>query len=622
MEFAVHQSLKTYSGGLGYLAGSHMRSAYDLKQNMIGIGILWKYGYYDQVRGADNSMQVLFQEKSYSFLKDTGILVPVYINKHQVYVKVWYLDPEVFGTCPMYFLSTDIEENDYLARTITHKLYDGDTAARIAQMIVLGIGGAKAIEALGQTADIYHMNEAHALPLCFHLVSKYRSLDEVKKRVVFTTHTPEKAGNEEHNVHLLDSLGYFGNLSVDEVRQVTGIYDESFSLSLGALRMAKVANGVSKLHSEVSRDMWGDHTAICPIYSITNAQNHKYWADHAMMKALHTADDEALRWRKQHLKKRLIELVADQTGKYFDQDAIIIVWARRFAEYKRADLIKRDIMRFNRLAANTKHKVQLIWAGKPYPGDHNAISVFNHLVQSTKHLPNMAVVTGYELNLSALLKKGSDVWLNTPRRPREASGTSGMTAAMNGSVSLTINDGWYPEYARHMDNAFVLPVADVNLPIDEQDNFDSNNLMNMLELDVLPLYYDQPAMWFEMMKKNMVEVVGYFDSARMAHEYYQLYAYNEEPNMFQNPKQYKGYVAQPFVPEDAGALRMAHPVSLPAKEKVKKERVPRVAKEKVGRKTISKAEVQRLAEAAGEAKKSLPEGFIMAPAKKRIKPKP
>lgn len=580
MEFAIHQCLKIYSGGLGYLAGSHMRSAYDLKQNMVGVGILWKYGYYDQVRAADNGMEVLFQEKHYSFLEDPGILVPVYINKHQVYVKPYILNPEQFGTCPIILLTTDIPENDYLARTITFKLYDGDTAARIAQMIVLGIGGAKAIEALGSKADIYHMNEAHALPLTFHLYSKFRSVDEVKKHVVFTTHTPEKAGNEEHNIYLLDKMGYFGHLTLDEVRSITGIHDESFSLSLGALRLAKVANGVSQLHGEVSRDMWGGFENICPIYAITNAQNHKYWADHAMLRALQSNDDNGLKWRKMHLRKRLIELVADQTGKYFDKDAIIIVWARRFAEYKRADLIKRDIMRFNKLISNTNHKVQIIWAGKPYPGDHNAISVFNHLVHSTRHIPNLAVVTGYELNLSGLLKKGSDVWMNTPRRPREASGTSGMTAAMNGSVNLSINDGWIPEYAVHGVNSFVLPEADVHSPIDEQDNFDCNNLFNIIENEVLPLYYDQPEKWFEMMKRNMIDVVKGFESGRMAHEYYELYAYGNGKNKFDNPKAYKGYEGKPYVAEDLGSLRMAKYAVEPEDKVVKKPAVKKSAKTK------------------------------------------
>lgn len=523
MEFAIAQSLKTYSGGLGYLAGSHMRSAYDLKQNMIGIGILWKYGYYDQVRRPDNGMDVLFQEKYYSFLEESGITVPIYINKHQVYVKAMYLKPDIFGTCPMYFLTTDIPENDYLARTISHRLYDSDTAAKVAQCIVLGTGGAKVVEALDPEIEIYHMNEAHALPLVFHLYDKYKSVEEVQKRVVFTTHTPEKAGNEEHPFGLLEKMSFFGHLSADVARQISGEYGESFSHSLVALRLAGVANGVSKLHSEVSRDMWKDYEGVCEIKSITNAQNMKYWGDDSLRHELNSGNDEGLRHRKMHLKKRLIQQVANQTGKLFDKDAIIIVWARRFAEYKRATLLMHDIMRFQKLMANTKHKVQVIWAGKPYPGDQGAISVFNHLVEVTRHMPNAAVLTPYELELSRFLKMGSDVWLNTPRRPREASGTSGMTAAMNGSINFSIQDGWVCEYAQHGVNSFVLPVVDENRPIEVQDAEDCHNLLTMLEKEVLPTYYDAPKQWFAMMKRTMSDVVPYFDSDRMADEYYQLY---------------------------------------------------------------------------------------------------
>jgi starch phosphorylase len=523
MEFAIAQSLKTYSGGLGYLAGSHMRSAYDLKQNMIGIGILWKYGYYDQVRKPDNGMDVLFQEKYYTFLEETGIMVPIYINKHQVYVKAMYLRPEIFGTCPMYFLTTDIPENDFLARTVTHKLYDSDMAAKIAQCIVLGMGGAKVVEALDPTIEIFHMNEAHALPLVFHLYNKYKDVEKVRKHVVFTTHTPEKAGNEEHNIHLLEKLSFFGNLTLETVREITGIEGDDFSHSLVALRLAKVANGVSKLHGEVSREMWSEYDNICEIKSITNAQNMKYWGDVGLRKELDSGNDAGLKHRKMHLKKRLIEQVANQTGKLFDKDAIIIVWARRFAEYKRATLLMHDIVRFNKIMQNTKHKVQVIWAGKPYPGDQGAISVFNHLVEVTRHMPNATVLTPYELELSRLLKTGSDVWLNTPRRPREASGTSGMTAAMNGSINFSIQDGWVCEYSKHGVNSFILPVIDEHQPIEFQDDQDSGNLLDMLENEVLPLYYDKPEKWFQMVKTTMSDVVPFFDSDRMADEYYQLY---------------------------------------------------------------------------------------------------
>jgi starch phosphorylase len=523
MEFAIAQSLKTYSGGLGYLAGSHMRSAYDLRQNMIGIGILWKYGYYDQVRRSDNGMDVLFQEKHYSFLKETGIMVPIYINKHQVYVKALYLDPQIFGTCPMYFLTTDIPENDYLARTITHKLYDSDTAAKVAQCIVLGMGGAKVAEALDPDIEIFHLNEAHALPLVFHLYDRFKNLEDVKKRVVFTTHTPEKAGNEEHPISLLEKMSFFGHLTFEQARQISGEHGHNFSHSLVALRLAKVANGVSKLHGKVSREMWEDFPGICQIKSITNAQNMRYWADQTMRRALETGDDKMLKDRKLHLKKRLIEQVANQTGKLFDENAIILVWARRFAEYKRATLLMHDIVRFQKLMARTDRKLQVIWAGKPYPGDHGAISVFNHLVEVTRQIPNAAVLTPYELELSRMLKTGSDVWLNTPRRPREASGTSGMSAAMNGSVNLSIQDGWVCEYARHRENAFVLPVTDETQPIEYQDEQDCQNLIDVLENEVLPLYYDKPDAWLSLMKTTMTDVVPYFDSDRMADEYYQLY---------------------------------------------------------------------------------------------------
>ncbi|MDO1448923.1 alpha-glucan family phosphorylase [Rhodocytophaga aerolata] len=520
MEFAIHPALKIYSGGLGFLAGSHMRSAYDTKQNLFGIGILWKYGYYDQTRNSDNTMNVLFAEKFYNFLEDPGIIVPVYVNKHQIYVKAYYLRPEVFGTVPMYLLTTDIAENDHLAQTITHKLYDNNTYTRIAQSIVLGIGGAKVVDALGG-ADIYHMNEGHALPLAFHLYTQFnRDVEEVKNRVRFTTHTPEKAGNEEHPIQMLDNMGFFSSIPLEEVRKITMVEEEMFSHTLVGLRLSRRANGVSQLHGEVSRDMWADQQGVCPIIAITNAQNKKYWADGILDKSLAEGDDARLFDRKMHLKKRLLNYVGDQTGKIFDPEVLTIVWARRFAEYKRPDLIKRDIMRFNRLISNKDRPVQIIWAGKPYPLDANAVSVFNHLVTSNRKVKNCAVLVGYELALSALLKKGADIWLNTPRRPREASGTSGMTAAMNGAINFSISDGWVIEFARHGENAFVIPTTDPTQPIDQQDNEDFYSMMYILENEILPTYYNKPDRWKQLVKNSMLDVYPMFDSDRMVDEYY------------------------------------------------------------------------------------------------------
>jgi starch phosphorylase len=204
MEFAIDQALKIYSGGLGFLAGSHMRSVYDLKQPVIGIGILWKKGYYDQIRKADKSMEVLFQEKLYSFLENTGITFDVTIDQHNVKVKAFYLHPAVFNTAPIFLLSTDLPENDYLAQTTSHRLYDSNVSTRIAQYILLGIGGAKLLDLLGIEPDVYHLNEAPALPAAFYLFGKYGTFEETKKKMVLTTHTPEQAGNEVHEFSLLE----------------------------------------------------------------------------------------------------------------------------------------------------------------------------------------------------------------------------------------------------------------------------------------------------------------------------------------------------------------------------------------------------------------------------------
>jgi len=527
MEFAIHQPLKTYSGGLGFLAGSHMRSAYDLKQNMIGISILWKYGYYDQIRKGDQSMDVLFQEKLYSFLEDTNLKFTIEINHHPVVVKAYYLNPKTFGTIPIFFLTTDVPENDYLAQSTTHKLYDSDPAAKIAQTILLGHGGAKLLDELKAEVEIYHLNEAHALSATFYLYKKYKKIEEVKKRVVFTTHTPEEAGNEKHDITLLDKMGFFCGVPLDEVRKITGIEENVFNHSLVALRFANIANAVSRKHGEVSNKMWADFDNICKIISITNAQNKKYWADKELYAALDRDDNEMIRKRKRLMKEDLFELVADQTGQLFNKEVLTIVWTRRFAAYKRADLITMDPDRFDALITNEKTPIQIIWAGKPYPMDYNAISTFNKLVHLSKKYANIAVLVGYELKLSRLLKNGADIWLNNPRIPREASGTSGMTAAMNGAVNVSTYDGWIPEFAKHGVNSFIVPPVDQSLPVHEQDQLDLVNLLDILEKDIIPMYYGDTDKWIQIIKNSMSDVVPYFDADRMAYQYYEkVYNYS------------------------------------------------------------------------------------------------
>lgn len=522
MEFAVHQPLKIYSGGLGFLSGSHMRSAYELRQNLIGIGILWKYGYYDQARNQDQTLQVTWMEKQYSFPEDTGIRFQVTIHEHPVWVKVYYVNPETFKSAPLFLLSTDMPENDYVSQTITHRLYDANVATKVAQFILLGVGGARLVDELGFNPDLYHLNEAHAISASFYLYQKYnKNIEEVRKRLVFTTHTPEEAGNEKHDIHLCQKMSYFCGLSLDETRKLTGITDDQFNHSLVALRFAHLANGVSELHGHVSRAMWSKFEGICPIISITNAQDFRYWADKQLYKKMEDGDDFWWDDRKKYLKRRAFEIVADQTGKIFDPNVFTIVWARRFAGYKRAEMLTWDIERFNRLTSNTHYPVQIIWAGKPYPMDYPAINEFNHLVHLSKGYKNMAVLVGYELGLSKRLKQAADCWLNNPRVPREASGTSGMTAAMNGAVNFSTDDGWIPEFVHHGNNGFVVPKADyANMTVQQQDEYDLNKLYEILEKDILPLYYDNYDTWRQVAKNGMRDVRFKFDSNRMADEYY------------------------------------------------------------------------------------------------------
>lgn len=521
MEIAVDQALKTYSGGLGFLAGSHMKSAYELGQNLIGISVLWKYGYYDQSRKTDNSMDVQFREKMYSFLQNTGIEFTIDVLDRPVRVRAYYLAPEVFQTVPLFFLTTDIDGNDTATRLISYRLYDNDVRLKIAQCMLLGLGGAKLVDALGFAPDVYHLNEAHALPAAFHLFQKLDTVAKVKKKMVFTTHTPEEAGNEKHDIHLLNELGFFGSIPLDKVRKISGIQDSTFNHSLVALRLSRQANGVSKLHGEVARQMWSHYKGICPITHVTNAQNQRYWTDPAIETARLAGDTGAIMARKKELKAPLFRFVADQVGKLFDPNVLTLVWARRFATYKRPDLLTQDAERFARLLNQTKYPVQIIWAGKPYPMDAGAIEVFNRLYYLSHLFPNMAVLTGHELALSKMLKDGADGWLNTPIVTREASGTSGMTAAMNGAINMSTNDGWVCEFAKPGENSFIVPTADPMLSYHDRDDHDRSHLFDLLETQILPCYYDRPGDWQKLVFQSMNDVNAYFGANRMAEEYYE-----------------------------------------------------------------------------------------------------
>lgn len=519
MEIAIDQSLHTYSGGLGFLSGSHMRSAGHLKLPMIGVTVLWSTGYGDQRIGEDGNVEIVYNKREYPFLTDPGITVEVTIFGQPVKVKALRLEPETFGTVPIYFLTTDIPENIPEHRQLTEKLYDGDQRIRVAQEIILGIGGMRVLKAAGQEVSLIHLNEGHALPAVFERLSDFHGdFERVRQSTVFTTHTPVAAGNETHNVHLLAEAGFFNDMSVQDAIRLGG---EDFSLTVAALRMSRLANGVSQLHGVVANNMWHWVDNRCPIIAITNATNLNYWQDKRIREA--DTPDKLLAVKKA-MKRELFDYVAKNTGKQFDPDVLTIVWARRFTEYKRPTLILQDLERIKSLLDSKK--IQLLFAGKFHPLDTTGRQLFNEIVAHCRTMDGMAILTnpGYELELSGLLKQGSDVWLNTPVRPLEASGTSGMSANMNGSIHFSIYDGWAVEGTFDELNGWLIRDRDSDgmqyLNAEDRHQQDYENMMRILEQEIIPCYYENPKRWAELMRQAIITSEAFFDSDRMAIEYY------------------------------------------------------------------------------------------------------
>ena len=516
MEIAIDQSLKTYSGGLGFLAGSHMLSAGYLEMPMVGVTILWSYGYYDQRIGADGKAEVAYIRKYYDYLTDINVSTTVDIFGEKVIVKAYKVEPELFGTCPVYLLTTDVDGNSEWAKSISHKLYDGNEKIRIAQETVLGIAGIRILQEIGYDFQVVHMNEGHALPAAFELLRQNNGdLEKVKKMTVFTTHTPVAAGNEVHWVDTLLESGFFAGCSRETAVQLGG---ENFSLTVAALRMSRIANAVSQLHGRVANKMWEWVEDRCPIRSITNAVNLHYWQDKRIKDAEN--DPERLLAVKREMKAELFKYVANKSGKRFDPDVLTITWARRFADYKRAWLILMDNKRITKLL--DANKVQIIFAGKFHPDDVMGREMFNKLLNTSHSLKNVVVLPGYELELSGKLKRGSDIWLNTPLRPFEASGTSGMSANANGAVHLSIFDGWTVEGTFNGINGYTVEYEglDDEMPWEERHKKDNQCLMDIIENQIIPTYYDNKPEWARLMRQAIRTSEAYFNSDRMVIEYY------------------------------------------------------------------------------------------------------
>jgi starch phosphorylase len=515
MEIAIDQSLATYSGGLGFLAGSHMQSAGYLQLPIVGVTMLWSYGYYDQRIDHNGEVEVAYIRKTYDFLTDLNVQTKVKVFGEDVIVKAYRVEPELFGTCPVYLLTTDVPENSEWAKSISHKLYDGDEKIRIAQETVLGIGGIRILQEVGYNLDVIHMNEGHALPAAFELLRQYNGdLNAVRRKTVFTTHTPVAAGNEVHWVDMLLEGGFFSGCSREKAVSLGG---ENFSLTVAALRMSRIANAVSQLHGLVAKKMWDWVQGKCPIKAITNAVNLHYWQD-ARIGAAKTP--QSLLSAKIEMKKDLCKYISDNCGKRFDPNVLTITWARRFADYKRAWLILMDRPRIEKLL--NENKVQILFAGKFHPDDKMGKEMFNKILKESQTMKNVAVLPGYELALSAKLKRGSDIWLNTPLRPFEASGTSGMSANMNGALHLSILDGWAVEGTWNGINGYTVeyPGLDDDIPWEERHWKDHKRIMEILENEIIPTYYDDKQEWARLIRQALRTSEAYFNSDRMVVEYY------------------------------------------------------------------------------------------------------
>lgn len=521
MEYGLDNSFKAYAGGLGILAGDYMKGAKDHGYPIVGIGIKWKQGYTDQMIDANGQPYDTYHNYKYDFLEDTGVTVTVEIRKREVLCKVWKL--ECFGNAPLYLLDTDLPENGE-DPWITGQLYGWFGEERIAQEMVLGVGGVRALRALGIEVDVYHFNEGHALFAGFELVrekvekgAKYEAaLAASKQEIVFTTHTPVVQGNESHPI---DRLMYMGaNMGMTE-EQLEALGGSPFNMTVGALRLSRRSNAVAQLHAVTANDMWKEVEGRSEIVGITNAIHLPTWVDAAMIE---TAENGGDLWAAHMKNKRdLVAFVKARTGVELIAENLIIGFSRRAVPYKRSDLIFSQPEIIDPLLRD--RKIQIVFSGRAHPLDDTGKGIAANLVAMSKKYPGAVVfLENYGMDIGAALTRGSDVWLNNPRRPKEASGTSGMKAAMNGVLNLSILDGWWPEACQHGVNGWQFGDGFESEDETILDNHDRAALYRVLTGEVLPTYYDHPEKWVEMMRNSILSTKDYFAVKRMLEEYNEL----------------------------------------------------------------------------------------------------
>jgi glycogen phosphorylase len=524
MEYALQSDFKMYAGGLGILAGDYLKGARDHNFPIVGIGIKWKQGYTDQRISAEGRAIDTYPIHEYPFLKDTGVTVTVPIRKRDVKCKVWLCDK--FKNAPLYLLDTDVKGNE--DGWITGQLYGWFGEERIAQEMVLGIGGVKALRALRIPVDVYHFNEGHALFAGFELVREKmargmayeKALAASKNEIVFTTHTPVIQGNESHYI---DRLMYMGaNNGVFSKQQLKQLGGSPFNMTVGGLRMSRKANAVAQLHAVTANAMWKDVKDRAEIVGITNAIHAPTWVDNRIVKAAKNTTNEIWKLHREN-KRNLLNFVHERTGVRLKQDALLIGFSRRAVPYKRSDFIFSDRSKVHKLFESGK--LQIIFSGKAHPLDDGGKRIVANIVALTKKYPRSVVfLENYDMTIGSMLVRGSDVWLNNPRRPQEASGTSGMKAAMNGVLNLSILDGWWPEACQHGVNGWQIGDGYQSANEKKLDEHDQKSMYKVLLGEVLPTYYENKKQWVEMMRQSVLTTSKQFAMKRMLQEYFdQLY---------------------------------------------------------------------------------------------------
>ncbi|MGE5585961.1 MAG: alpha-glucan family phosphorylase [Bacillota bacterium] len=515
MEFGLHESLRIYAGGLGILAGDYLKSACDLNLPVVGVGVLWRQGYTKQLIGQDGRPFDAYPCYSYDFLEDTRKTVTVKIRGRDVVCKIWMVDS--YGNAPLYLLDTNVPGNE--DKWITGQLYGWFGEERVAQEMVLGIGGVRALRALGIDVDVYHFNDGHPVFAGMELIREKmsqgasfdRALAATRQEIVFTTHTPVKEGNESHRHEILRYMGAYNGLSKEQMVQIGG---EPFNMTVAGLRLSRISNAVAELHCGTADRMWQDVTGRAPIIAVTNGVHPGTWQDEAVRRAYESGGDL---WRA-HLraKEALLAEVEARCGVALRPDSIVVGFARRAAPYKRSDLVFRrpDIIE----PYLKSGRLQLVFAGKAHPLDDAGHDIVANLVRMTKRYPESVVfLQDYDMEVGRLMTRGCDVWLNNPVRPMEASGTSGMKAAMNGVLNVSVLDGWWPEACRHGENGWQFGDGYEG---PGQDDHDLDALYKVLLGEVLPTYYENREKWVEMMKASIASTAEKFSSHRMLQEYY------------------------------------------------------------------------------------------------------